>query len=121
MAKISKRQQRLQSKGIKSPYTLSKSHYTFSTPAGYGRTTNATFKLKEDMDSRFTLEENRLLMNLSIPNSTEEWKGITIKNEEIALLDYFYGANAMKLYDNAKLAIGMLYKCNPKLVDLIME
>lgn len=120
MAKISKRQQRLQSKGVKSPYTFKKA-YSFSTSVGYGRTHNATIILKEDMDSRFTLEENRLLANLSIPNSTEEWKGVTIKNEEIALLDYFYGANAMKLYDNAKLAIGMLYKCNPKLVDLIVE
>ncbi len=73
------------------------------------------------MDTRFSLEENRLLNSLSIPNSTEEWKGVTIKNEEIALLDYFYGANAMKLYNNAKLAIGMLYKCNPKLVDKIFE
>jgi hypothetical protein len=114
MSKISKRQQRLQSKGIKSSYT-------FSTSAGYGRTHNATIILKENMDSRFTLEENRLLANLSIPNSTEQWKGITIKNEEIALLDYFYGVNAMKMYDKAKLVIGMLYKCNPKLVDLILE
>lgn len=110
MAKISKRQQRLQSKGIKSPYTLKLNNGQY-----------ATFSLKEDMDSRFTLEENRLLANLSIPNSTEEWKGVTIKNEEIALLDYFYGVNAMKMYDKAKLVIGMLYKCNPKLIDLILE
>ncbi len=100
MAKISKRQQRLQNKGIQSQFKIT---------------------LKSDMDSRFTLEENRLLMNLSIPNSTEQWKGITIKNEEIALLDYFYGVNAMKMYDKAKMVIGMLYKCNPKLVDLILE
>jgi len=118
MVKISKRQQRLEKKGIQSQF---KTAYTFTTKSGYGRTHNATFTLKSDMDSRFTLEENRLLSNLSIPNSTEEWKGISIKNEEIALLDYFYGANAMKLYDNAKLAIGMLYKCNPKIVDKIFQ
>jgi hypothetical protein len=98
MNKISKRQQRLQNKGIQSQFKIT---------------------LKSDMDSRFTLEENRLLSNLSIPNSTEQWKGISIKNEEIALLDYFYGANALQMHDKAKLAIGMLYKCNPKLVDLI--
>ena len=114
MSKISKRQQRLQSKGIQSSYT-------FSMLPGYGRTHNATITLKENMDSRFTLEENLLLSRLSIPNATETFKGIEIKNEEIALIDYFYGANAMKMYDKAKLAIGMLYKCNSKLVDLIIE
>ena len=100
MSKISKRQQRLESKGIKTGFKI---------------------KLKNTMDSRFTLEENRLLSNLLIPKSTENWKGITIKNEEIALLDYFYGANAIGLTSNAKLAIGMLYKCNPILVDKIFE
>lgn len=98
--KQSKRQQRLESKGIQSGFKIT---------------------LKQDMDSRFTLEENRLLTSLSIPKSTENWKGITIKNEEIALLDYFYGANAMNMNDRAKLAMGMLYKCNPKLVDKIFE
>lgn len=108
--KQSKRQQRLANKGIKSQYKLKLGNGQF-----------ATFQLKEDMDNRFTLEENRLLGSLSITNAVEEWNGISIKNEEIALLDYFYGANAMKMYDKAKLAIGMLYKCNPKLVDLIMK
>jgi hypothetical protein len=98
--KQSKRQQRLESKGIK---------------------TGIKFKLKQDMDSRFTLEENILLNGLMIPNATENFRGISIKNEEIALLDFFYGANAVKMYDKAKLAIGMLYKCNPKLVDKIFE
>ena len=72
-------------------------------------------------NKKFTLEENDLLNRLFIPNSTENFKGIQIKNEEIALLDYFYGAHAMKMYDNSKLAIGMLYKCNPKIVDLIFQ
>jgi hypothetical protein len=100
MSKISKRQQRLENKGIQSGFKIT---------------------LKSDMDSRFTLEENLLLSKLTIPNATEKFEGFTIKNEEIALLDYFYGANAMKMYDKAKLAIGMLYKCNPKLVDKIIK
>ena len=73
------------------------------------------------MKTKFTAEETALLQRLFVPNATENFNGIEIKNEEIALLDYFYGANAMKLYDNAKLAIGMLYKCNPKIVDKILQ
>ena len=72
-------------------------------------------------NKKFTSKENELLAKLFIPNSKEDFNGIEIKNEEIALLDYFYGANAMKMYDNAKLAIGMLYKCNPKIVDAIFQ
>jgi hypothetical protein len=71
--------------------------------------------------AKFTPHENALLNRLFVPKATENWNGITIKNEEIALLDYFYGANAMKMYDSAKLAIGMLYKCNPKIVDKIFQ
>ncbi len=81
----------------------------------------AKITLKSEMNEKFTLEENLLLSRLSIPEAVEDFNGLKIKNEEIALLDYFYGANAMKLYDNAKLAIGMLYKCNPKIVDKIFE
>ncbi len=72
-------------------------------------------------NKKFTQAENNLLSKLHIPNATENFNGVVIKNEEIALLDYFYGANAMKMYDNAKLAIGMLYKSNPKIVDVIFQ
>jgi hypothetical protein len=77
--------------------------------------------LKKDMNGKFTLEENRLLTNLVVPNSSEKWRGITIKNEEIALLDYFYGATLLGFYHNANLAMNMLRKCNPKIVDLALE
>lgn len=72
-------------------------------------------------NKKFTPEENALLNRLFVPNATENFNGIEIKNEEIALLDYFYGANAMQMYDKSKLAIGMLYKCNPKIVDAIFQ
>jgi len=83
-----------------------------------GQQVNIT--LKKDMNGKFTLEENRLLASLIIPNSSEKWRGITIKNEEIALLDYFYGATLLG-FGNANLAMNMLRKCNPKIVDLALE
>ena len=68
------------------------------------------------MNNKFTSEENKLLKQLFIPNWTEDWEGIKIKNEEIALLDFVYGAIYCGQIKNAKLATTMLAKCNPEIV-----